>query len=115
MFKKTGNMINLSYDELAGYVQTKLKDYDRVEAMTDVPPAESPYKNPIVYVTKEGKYVQVPEFVQRKVIKEWTEGKTTEPMKDIKEPLTVEKEQNYTFWYFLIAIIILIAIISRFC
>lgn len=120
MFKKTGKMVDVSYDEIANIVKKRLNDFDRIEAMTQVTPTDSPYTDPIIYVNEEGKYLQVPEFIQRKVIQEWkgtatvTKGDSTETF-DKETGADTGSQYNYTYtMYFVIIVLVFIILVSSF-
>ena len=112
MFKKTGKMVNVSYDEMAAIVNKRLADYDRIEAMTEVTPEKSPYTSPIIYVNEEGKYLQVPEFIQQKIINERINKPTPDKQINI-DTFKNDTTTNYTF-YIVIIIIVFIILLSSF-
>ena len=121
MFKKTGKMVNVSYDEIANIVKKRLNDFDRIEAMTQVTPSDSPYTDPIIYVNEEGKYLQVPEFIQRKVIQEWKGNGSVVRKDDSTETFDKEtgadtgSQYSYTYtMYFVIIVLVFIILVSSF-
>ena len=76
-YKKTGNKVPIKIDELMNQVYDKLDQHDRLVAATGATPDYSPYKDPIVYTTQDGRTVQIPDEIQRQAIKDWIERPQT--------------------------------------
>ena len=74
-YKETGNKVPLPMDELINFAQEKLQDFDRLVEATQSRPKRSPYNSPIIYTTKEGKLVQIPEYIQQQAINLWESAK----------------------------------------
>jgi hypothetical protein len=67
-FQQTGNQIQIPIDEMLGFVQDKLNQYDELIKATETVPESTPYKDPIYYSTQEGKMVQIPPYVQKQAV-----------------------------------------------
>ena len=74
-YKETGNKVPLPMDELINFAQEKLQDFDRLVEATQSRPERSPYNSPIIYTTKEGKLVQIPEYIQQQAVNLWSSAK----------------------------------------
>ncbi len=74
-YKETGNKVPLPMDELLNFAQEKLQEFDKLVEATQTRPTNSPYTNPIIYTTKEGKLVQIPEYIQQQAINLWNNAK----------------------------------------
>jgi len=67
-YQQTGNQIHLPIDEMISHVRKKLEEYDELETATGSKPDFSPYGDPIIYITVEGKTVEIPKYIQEKAI-----------------------------------------------
>ena len=76
-YKQTGKQINIPLDEMVNYTIEKLEQYDREMNMNHSIPRDSPYDSPVIYKTKQGKYVEIPKHVQEQAIMKFKEMKTT--------------------------------------
>ena len=98
-YQPTGNNINLRMDELVDFVLEKLEQYEYIVKATQTVPSFSPYKDPIIYTTKEGKTVQIPEYVHQEAIKIWNQKKNKsineDSVQDIQELPIYESGDNY--------------------
>ncbi|ARF11545.1 hypothetical protein Klosneuvirus_1_402 [Klosneuvirus KNV1] len=65
-YKQTGNKIPVTKDELINYIHEQLTFYD-VGKLKDM----NPYTQPIIYITKEGKMIQVPQEIQQEAVASW--------------------------------------------
>ena len=65
-YKQTGNKIPVTKDELINYIHEQLTFYD-VCKLKDM----NPYTQPIIYITKEGKMIQVPQEIQQEAVASW--------------------------------------------
>ena len=74
-YRKTGSDINLPVDILINFVMEKCKEYDTLIEVTQSRPIQSPYSDPVIFTTDEGKTVQVPDYVQQQAIQQWTADK----------------------------------------
>ena len=70
-YKHTGASYPINPDILQEYVTKQLVIYDQVANKENNTSDFSPYRDPILYQTKEGKVVQVPKDVQTKAINDW--------------------------------------------
>jgi hypothetical protein len=70
-FEKTGKTYPVTIDELVAHTKTKLAEYDELVKRTGAFPVKSPYTDPIIYTTSEGKLVQVPDYIQQEAITEY--------------------------------------------
>lgn len=128
-YKETGNKVPLPLDELLNYAQEKLHEYDRMVEATQSKPSNSPYNDPIIYITKEGKLVQIPKYIQQQAIELWnnTKKKLTnfmnQPEIEYSEDLPVskkfeeeeeEKKGNNTWKYVLCVIVTILILISAY-
>ena len=83
-YRETGKKIPLTVEELHVHVIDKLYQYDELIKSTKTKPEQDPYVDPIVYVTKEGKTVQVPQNIQENAVKVWIAEKD-QPVKNDDE------------------------------
>lgn len=74
-YQKTGNDIPLPVDTLVNFVMEKCKEYDTLVDATGTQPTQSPYTDPVIFTTDEGKTVQVPQYIQQQAIKQWSEDR----------------------------------------
>jgi hypothetical protein len=76
MYRKTGNNISVSVDDLKNIIIDKLRIYDNTipRARTNM---VNPYKNVIYTKTKEGKMIQIPSDIQETIINQWIQSKQT--------------------------------------
>ncbi len=98
-YQPTGNNINLRMDELVEFVLEKIQQYEYMVKATETVPSFSPFKDPIIFTTQEGKTVQIPEYVQKEAIKIWNQRKSKannqeESVEDIQELPIYESDDN---------------------
>jgi len=74
-YQQTGNQIHLPMDEMMSHVLTKLEEYDELKTVTQSKPNFSPYTDPIIYITVEGKTVEIPKYIQEKAIEMYKKNK----------------------------------------
>jgi hypothetical protein len=74
-YKETGNKYPIPVNELLAYAQEKLQEFDMMVEATKTQPSTSPYTDPIIYATGEGKLVQIPEYIQEQAIQLWNNQK----------------------------------------
>lgn len=103
-YQITGNKIPISKEELINYTHKQLSLYDAGK-MQDA----NPYSQPIVYITKEGKMIQVPQEIQKEAISSWTPKPKVQ-----KAPVrvSVEAEEKEDPDYITIGILLLAAAIA---
>jgi len=94
-FENTGNQIPLKVDELVNFVHERLNQYDNLVETTQGQPTYSPYREPIIYTSPEGKMVQIPKEVQKKAIDSWKNRKTQlKGSQDLeKQRMMIEQER----------------------
>jgi len=76
VFQETGKELSIDLNELVSYVQKKLYEYDQNKNPS--PNLYNPYKHPIIYVTKDGKFIKVPDDIVQKTIALWKERPSPE-------------------------------------
>jgi len=67
-FQETGNKVPISTEELIKYVQFKLSEFDIIVTNQKSIPPFNPYVDEIIYKTKDGKMIKVPEEIQKQAI-----------------------------------------------
>ena len=67
-FQETGNKVPISTDELIKYVHFKLIEFDAIVAENKSIPSFNPYVHAIIYKTKDGKTIKIPEEIQKQAI-----------------------------------------------
>lgn len=75
-FVQTGQNLPVSVEQLVKYVHMELDRYDNLVKMTESIPNYTPYSNPIIFTTEEGKQVQIPEQIQQEAVKVWVNAKS---------------------------------------
>ena len=70
-YRETGNKIPISTQELSNYVYKQLALYDEQIKTTKILPNYNPYTQPIIYKTKAGKSIRIPEEIQKNAINDW--------------------------------------------
>ncbi|QKF94285.1 hypothetical protein QKU48_gp0827 [Fadolivirus algeromassiliense] len=70
-FQETGNKIPISAQELVEYVHNQLAAYDAFIAANKTHPDFNPYTHPIIYQTKDGKTIKIPDEIQKSAINDW--------------------------------------------
>ena len=70
-YQETGNQIPISQQELIIFVHSKLEDYDRKVSVLKMPTSPNPYTDPLIYTTKEGKTIKIPEEIQKQAVHDW--------------------------------------------
>ena len=93
-FTLTGYNVPVSMDQLINYVHRELDKYDNLVGMTNNTPQYSPYKNPIIFTTEDGRQVQIPEEIHREGIRLWTEYKSQQQNLSNKPINNSSFEQN---------------------
>lgn len=73
-FMETGNSVPITIPELETYILNVLQKYDSMSD-DEKNQIDSPYENMIVYTTKDGRDVKVPEKVQISVIEKYNNYK----------------------------------------
>ena len=69
----TGNKIPVTSQELIMYCQHKLAEFDESVSSNKTIPLINPYTDKIVYVTKEGKTIMIPQEIQKQAVNFWYE------------------------------------------
>ena len=90
-FKETGNKVPISGEELINYVQHKLGEFDAPSSQQKSIPFINPYSQEIIYKTKDGKTIKIPEEIQKQAVDLWYQktGKNIALMQQI-QPLQPE-------------------------
>lgn len=105
-YQFTGNSVPLQLDELKNYVTQLLFQYDKLVKVTDKKPEHNPYTDPIIYTTKEGKTVQIPEDIHNSIVSEYL-GKPVE--EEVVEEDSCEDDRYTIFYIMLFSVAVLIA------
>jgi len=131
-YKETGNKIPLQVDELSSYVMDKLKQFDALVKTTGGKPEQNPYNDPIIYITSEGKTVQIPTEIQRNAVNQWNDMKNPsnqqndmyddqiveelpyEDIKSTKDRTIQTKEQNEPKNYYNLLFYVILAILAAY-
>jgi len=71
----TGNNISIPEEELISFVHFSLARYEELVDASGSDPSYSPYSQPIIYTTQDGKQVQIPEEIQQNAIQIWMQQK----------------------------------------
>ena len=70
-YQETGNQVPISQQELIVFVHSELEKYDYRMAIAKEPSSPNPYIDTLIYKTKEGKTIKVPEEIQKEAIHLW--------------------------------------------
>ena len=70
-FQETGNKVPISADELSNYVTSQLQEFDLTISKKKTIPEFNPYIHPIIYKTKDGKTIKIPEGIQKQAVDLW--------------------------------------------
>lgn len=70
-FQETGNKIPITSQELIHHCQKKLAEFDEMISADKTIPPNNPYTDKIIYVTKDGKTIMIPETIQKQAINIW--------------------------------------------
>lgn len=71
-YQQTGNKIPITLDELMQAVFYRLEMYDKLIGGNETSNnTYTPYIDPIIYNTQDGRTVEVPKEIQRRAIEEW--------------------------------------------
>ena len=89
-FIQTGNAVPVSEQELYEYVYENLERYDNLLQASEAQPSYSPYTQPIIYTSNNGKQVQIPEEIQKNAIDMWKKRKHENHKLDLTD---LQKEQ----------------------
>lgn len=100
-YKQTGNKIPVTKDELINYTHNQLQSFDSGK-LKDM----NPYNQPIIYITKDGKMIQVPEELQQEAIASWN------PQPKYSAVNSQEDKESGETDYITIGMLILAAIIA---
>src|SRR5689334_21468905 len=83
-YKQTGNKVPVTREELINYTHKQIHAYD-VGKLKDM----NPYTEPIIYVTKDGKMIQVPQEIQKEAVASWHQ----QPRLQMPERMPMPKEE----------------------
>ena len=124
-YQETGNKIPIALTEFINYVQQILNEYDELLKATGTSPDFNPYTETLIYKTKDGKIVQIPEEIKKIAINDRKKNEACEngicSIKNKKIDLVNEiedkgttppeiviiKEKNNKIYYLILIIIIL--------
>lgn len=84
-FKQTGNQVPVRMDEMISYIHDRLDQYDKLTEATQAKPSYSPYRDPMIYTTQEGKTIQIPTEIQKKAINQWSQVKKQQEQEHHKQ------------------------------
>jgi len=104
-YKITGNKIPVTKDELINYTHKQLQLYDTGK-LKDI----NPYTQQVIYITKDGKMIQVPQDIQKEAVASW-KPQARMPVMQIKKEVDEEAGTGQTD-YLTIGILILAAILA---
>jgi hypothetical protein len=119
-YQKTGNNIQIPYNEMYNFVIQKLDEYDRLAEATQVEPPNSPFKNPIIYTTVDGKTVQIPMDIHAKASQAYLKDKYGDDLieeipvhgpRQESYPVTQQRntsvnKPSYSLWWLVIILVI---------
>jgi len=100
-YKQTGNKVPVTKDELINYTHNQLQLHDAGK-LKDM----NPYTQPIIYITKEGKMIQVPQEIQQEAISSWN------PQPKYSSVQPKEDDESEKPDYITVGMLILAAIIA---
>jgi hypothetical protein len=81
-YEQTGNKIPLTIDELMQCVFDRLDIYDSIGGGNNTASTYNPYIHPIIYNTRDGRTVQIPEDIQQRAINERPSKKNYDEQQD---------------------------------
>lgn len=70
-YQETGNKIPINAHELTDYVKQQLASHDAFVSGNKTLPEFNPYTHPIIYKTKDGKTIMIPDEIQKQAISQW--------------------------------------------
>jgi len=108
-YQRTGNNIEVKQNDLLEYVIDQLNEYDSSSSPDES--SYSPYSHPIIYELGDGRTIEVPKAIQAQAIEVYMNYKReqSQPVQKHQiEMIPVEVAPNYTLYYTLIVIILLI-------
>jgi len=72
-FKETGNKVPVTSQELIMFCQAKLAEFDESVSANKTIPLVNPYTDKMLYATKEGKTIMIPQEIQKQAVNFWYE------------------------------------------
>jgi hypothetical protein len=121
-YKETGNKIPISVPELIDFAHQKLAEYDSAVSTNKSISFQNPYSEPIIYPTKDGKTIMVPNEIQKQAIDLWYNktGRNVPVMQQIpqNEQIVEQPKQEVIYVYedgndiFKLAILIVAALFA---
>lgn len=93
-YQETGNKIPISAQELIDYVKMQLAQHNTFVAANKTLPDYNPYTHPIIYKTKDGKTIMIPDEIQKQAISQWYDqhGTNVPAMQQVpQEPTQITK------------------------
>lgn len=94
-YEMTGKSYPVSVDELLEHCKGKFMEYDQLVKGTGAQPQKSPYTDPIVYTTQEGKLVQVPLDIQKQAVTEYKRDSQNISTSNSYEPPGFDPNDSY--------------------
>ena len=86
-FQETGNKVPISGEELINYVQHQLGEFDVQSSQQKTIPSFNPYSQPIIYKTKDGKTIRIPDEIQKQALDLWYQktGRNVPAMQQVQQ------------------------------
>lgn len=124
-YKKTGMSYQVTVIELVDFCHNKFLEYINLTQTIGDQPSKSPFSDPIIYTTKDGKLVQVPKEIQEhalnlfmKKTRESQENRENHDNQEIIQEnhdnrdnheikLEIKQENNYEMFYLVLFSIII--------
>lgn len=114
-YRKTGNTHHIPLPDMIEHVVMKINQFNEIKEATGGVPPQNPFSDPIVFTTKDGRTVQIPEQVQQQAVQEYHKmiigdhDEVDEIEEEyIEEPKLVVVEQDNTYMWMAIIILSLI-------
>lgn len=98
---KTGNNIEVPFDELKKYVINLLHEYKKNNHTAD---QINPYSDPIIYKTSDGKFLQIPQNIQKQAIDEYNKSlmligydlvSDIPTLEQVEKPIAINQDDLY--------------------
>ena len=91
-YQETGNKIPISAQELVDYVKQQLAIHDASIASNQTLPDYNPYTHPVIYKTKDGKTIMIPDEIQKQAVSQWHDQNGTNV--PVMQQVAPESQQN---------------------
>nr|QBK88806.1 MAG: hypothetical protein LCMiAC01_04880 [Mimivirus LCMiAC01] len=108
-FQQTGKNIDIGADKLIAHMYAQLRLYDNDINYNKVL-EYNPYKDPVIYRTKDNKIVEVPQNIKKIAIKQWILMKQKSQPPISKKILSKPHKKKRNTWINYIWIIIILVI-----